>query len=98
MPQVTYKTPSGQTITSELQDAPPQIQTLYNQNYLQPQASVQQTQTSTAATGAQIPGIQAESGIKQIQQQQVGALQNLGRDLSSKMTLGEALKKYTPLG
>jgi len=98
MPQITYRDPSGQTVTTDLNNAPPQVQTLYSQNYLQPQASLSQTQTSTAATGAEIPAIQANAQKAQIAAKQAGALQDLKADLSKKMTLGSAISKYTALG
>ncbi len=66
--------------------------------YVQPGASLKQTQTSTQATGAEIPGIQAESGIKQIQGQQAVSPLNLSQDLANKMTLPDAIKKYTANG
>lgn len=98
MPTVTYKTPSGQVVTSDLNAAPPQIQTLYNQNYLQPQANLAQTQAGAAVTSADIPGAQARSTTAGIQAKQAGALQGLKKDLSNKMTLGSAISKYTALG
>lgn len=76
----------------------PQVYSQYLQQVQQPTAQLGQTQTSTAATAAEIPGIQASSQTRQIQAQQAAALQNLGKDLSNKMTLGSALKKYTALG
>lgn len=70
---------------------PPSIDQLYS--------SLQQTKTSTAATAAEIPGIQASSGIKQIQQQQILTPSNLSKDLiANKMTLPDALKTYTANG
>lgn len=98
MVNVTYRTPSGQVITSDLNDAPPQVQTLYNQNYLQPQANLQQTQAAAGATSADIPGNIARSQTANIQAQQAGALQGLKKDLDNKMTLKTALGKYTALG
>ena len=90
-PQVQYRTPDGQTMTSFLKDAPPQVQTLYNQNYLQPQANLQQTT-------AQIPGVAASSKKEQIGATQAASPQNLKADLTSGMTLKDALSKYTALG
>ena len=97
MPTVTYRTPTGQTVTTDLQNAPPQVQILYQQ-LPQSQAQTQQAQAGAAVTTAEIPGAQARSTTAGIQAQQAAALQNLGKDLSNKMTLGSALKKYTALG
>lgn len=82
-PTVQYRTPDGQITESPLNEAPPQVQLLYQQL---PQA---QAQTSTAVSGAKVAGVQAQQAPAQI---------NLGADLANKMTLDDALKKYTPLG
>lgn len=89
-PTVTYTTPGGQSMTSPLNEAPPQVQLLYQQL---PQA---QAQTSTAQSGAISAGAGAK--VAQVQAKQAPAQIDLGADLAGKMTLDSALKKYTPLG
>lgn len=71
----------------------------------QPGASLQQTQQSTQTSGAeqanlqaQNPGIQAQSQTEQVAALQKKAQLGLSADLSNKMTLPAALKKYTALG
>lgn len=89
--QVTYFDPTrGAQITSDIESAPPQVQQLIKQ-FQQSSANLQQTQ-------AAIPGTQAESAIKTVQATQTQAPQNLSKDLGNKMTLGDAIKKYTALG
>jgi hypothetical protein len=83
---------------NQLQQTDPQLYSQYLEKVGQPQAGLQQTQTSTQATQAQIPGIQATSTKEQIAAKQAAAQQNLGNDLQNKMTLGSALKKYVSLG
>ena len=88
-PTVTYKTPTGQTVTSALQDATPQVQLLYQQL---PQA---QAQTSTAQSGA----VSAQAGAQVAQVQAKTATQplDLQSALSKGMSLGDALKNYSSL-
>lgn len=50
----------------QLQQFDPLLYKQYIEGQAQPQAGLQSTQTSTAATGAQIPGIEARSNIEQI--------------------------------
>lgn len=76
----------------------PNVYSQYVQQVAQPGAQLGQTQASTQETQAAIPGTQAESNIKQVQSQQVSNPINLSKDLAGKMTLKDAIKKYTANG
>jgi hypothetical protein len=101
MPTVTYRNADGSTgqmDVNQLQKFDPQLYSQYLQKVGQPSADINQTQTSTAATGAGIPGIQAASAQKQIQAQQTASPLNLSKDLANNMDVSTAVKKYTALG
>jgi hypothetical protein len=89
-PTVQYRTPTGQTVETPLDQAPPQVQLMYQQlPQAQAQTSTAQSGASSAASGATVAGVEAQKAPAQI---------NLGKDLANKMTLNSALAKYTPLG
>ncbi len=83
-PTISWRTPTGQEMSGPLNSAPPQVQLLYQQL---PQSSAQ---TSSAQAGAVTAGVAAAKAPATI---------DLGTDLTkNKISLPEALKKYTPLG
>lgn len=89
-PTITWRMPTGATMTGPLNSAPPQVQLLYQQlPQAQAATSTAISGASSAASGATVAGVQAKQAPAQI---------NLGADLANKMTLNQALKKYTPLG
>ena len=72
----------------QLQQFDPLLYKQYLEGQAQPQAGLQQTQTSTAATGAQIPGIQARSSIEQIEAQGKGLLKGVNDTFKSASNKG----------
>lgn len=88
-PNIQYRTPDGQTTTGPLNEAPPQIQLLY-QNL--PQAKAQTSSAQSGATTAEQTSKQAS-----LNTQYLSAPQDLQTDLKNGMTLTDALAKYKPL-
>lgn len=81
-PTITWRTPNGQTQSGTLDQAPPQVQLLYQKL---PQASAQ---TSTAQSQATTAGVGAQAATYPLK---------LKNDLANGMTLSKALTTYSSL-